>query len=207
MTTLSSLASTSSISTSTELHDAIASWANRGDLSSRLPQFVDLAEAKFNRRLRVRPMEATFATVDLTNGGATLPEGFLAFKELRYAGSPGWALEPRPLQWIRDQPAEATAPFYYAVADTEVICAPQVGSIAGTYYSAIPALRDNETNWLLLESPDLYLFACLEQVALYVRDKTLMDVAAAQTESLLQQIQGADNANAIGGGPLTVRAR
>ena len=44
------------ISTKAELHTAVANWLNRSDLTDRIPEFISLAEAGFNRNLRVRDM-------------------------------------------------------------------------------------------------------------------------------------------------------
>jgi hypothetical protein len=194
-----------SISTASELQSAVANWSNRTDLADRFGEFVALFEAKANRRLRVRAMEAAFDSVALVSGAATLPASFLAFKELRYDGSPSWALEPRPLQWVRDQSDQATPARYYAVTDTQVVCWPQDGSVKGTYYKQIPSLTANSTNWLLTTHPGVYLFGCLEQVAFYLRDQQMLQNASTQLETLLDQVQGADNANALNGGPLQVR--
>jgi hypothetical protein len=195
------------ISTSTELRTALVNWLNRPDLAARCSDIIALVEARLNRTLRVRAMEATLASTALTDGAVTLPDGFLAFKELRYDSAEGYTLEPRPLEWIRSQPTQATAPLYFAVSGSEVLCWPTSGSVTGTYYTAIPSLNDNESNWLLTSHPDLYLFACLAEAGMYVRDAALMQSAGARAQALLEEVQGADNANAIGGGPLTVRAR
>ncbi len=40
------------ISTYAELQTATANWLDRTDLSSRIPEFIDLAEATFNRTIR-----------------------------------------------------------------------------------------------------------------------------------------------------------
>ena len=42
------------ISTKSELHTAVTNWLNRSDLTSRIPEFITLAEASFNRNLRTR---------------------------------------------------------------------------------------------------------------------------------------------------------
>ena len=40
------------ITTYAELKTAIANWLNREDLTSVIPDFISLAEADFNRKLR-----------------------------------------------------------------------------------------------------------------------------------------------------------
>ena len=46
-----------------ELKTAIANWLERGDLTSRIPEFVQLAEDRIGRELRVRAMEASINIV------------------------------------------------------------------------------------------------------------------------------------------------
>lgn len=198
-----------SLATYSDLQTAVASWCHNDDpaFTALVPDFIRLAEARFNRALRVRAMEATLATTALASGAASLPVSFLAFKELRYDGSPRYALEPRPLEWIRNQPDEATAPKYFAVSGTQVVCWPQSGSVKGTYYTSIPALASSSTNWLLTAHPDLYLFAALVESALFTQDDARIPLWAEKAARLLESVQADDNANAINGGPLQIRPR
>lgn len=195
------------ITTSDELKTAIANWLHRDNLTARLDEFIALAEARFNRTLRVRGMEASLISTALVDGAVSLPTAFLAFKELRFDGDPSYTLEPKPLEWLRNQPTSADRPGYFAVTDTQVICWPTSGSIQGTYYRSLPSLVSNSTNWLLTKHPDLYLFTTLEEAAFYLRDDKLGQMSAMKAQALLDQVQGSDNANALNGGPLTVRAR
>lgn len=202
-----------SLSTYTELQAAVIAWSHRdGDsaFAALVPDFVRLAEARFNRVLRTRAMEATLASTALSSGAATLPDGFLAFKELRYDSDSGYTLEPRPLEWVKDRNQSGDAsdtPRYFAVSGTEVVCSGQSGSIKGTYYTEIPPLAGNDTNWLLTSHPDLYLFATLVESVLYTQDDSRIPIWAEKTAALLQAVQSSDLANSINGGPLTVRVR
>jgi hypothetical protein len=196
-----------SISTYSELQAAVAGWLHRDDLTLLIPDFIRLAEARLSRKLRTRAMLTDFPTVALVSGAASLPSGFRAFKELRYDGSPGYTLEARPLEWIRSQSDNAGRPLYFAVTSTQVICWPQSGSIRGTYYTEIPALASNSTNWLLTAHPDLYLFAALTESALYTQDDTRVPFWAEKAKALIEEVQGEDNANSVNGGPLTARVR
>ena len=42
------------IGTFAELKTATANWLDRSDLTDRIPEFIALAEARFNRVLRIR---------------------------------------------------------------------------------------------------------------------------------------------------------
>ena len=53
------------IATYTELKTSIASWLNRDDLTSVIPDFISLAEAGINRDLRhYKMIERADATLD-----------------------------------------------------------------------------------------------------------------------------------------------
>lgn len=199
------------ITTANELRTAIGAWLNRDDLSSVANDFIALAEAGFNRALRTRGMENTLAATALASGAVTLPTGFLAFKELRYDNANGHTLEPRPVEWIRNRNEQggdaADVPRYFAVTNTQVICSGQAGSIQGTYYKALDTLTSGSTNWLLASHPDLYLSAALTEGYLYLNDPQRAVMWRERASALLQEIQSADNANAMNGGPLTIRAR
>ena len=55
------------INTYSTLQTAVANWLDRNDLTDRVPEFISLAEATFNRVLRLRAMETTVA--DATPSG------------------------------------------------------------------------------------------------------------------------------------------
>lgn len=196
-----------SITTATELKTALANWSKRSDLTSRLDEFIALAEARINRDLRVSAMEASMTSTALSSGAVTNPTGFLAWKELRYDGSPVYTLEPRPIEWVIGQPDEASSPIYFAVTGTQTVCWPQSGSVKGTYYKALDSLTSNSSNAILTSHPDLYLFAGLEQIAVYLMDDAAEQRWGARATAIVQQINSADAGNRINGGPLVARAR
>lgn len=199
-----------SIATYSQLQTAVLGWVHReGDsaFAALVPDFIRLAEVRFNRTLRTRQQETSFASVALTNGAADLPSGFLAFKELRCDASPAYTLEPRPQEWVRNQADVSAQPLYFALTGSQVICWPQTGSIKGTYYAEIPPLASNESNWLLAAHPDLYLFATLTEAALYMQSDDRVPLWADKAASLLEQVKSIDAATQISGGPLSVRVR
>jgi hypothetical protein len=199
-----------SISTYAELLTAVANWAHRDDtgFTDRVPEFIKLAEARFNRVLRTTDMEETLASTALTSGAASLPTGFLAFKELRFDGEVDYTLQPKPLEFIRAQDNTAAGDaMYFAVTGSQVVCWPPTGPIAGTYYKTISNLQDNSTNWLLTAHPDLYLFAVLAESALYTQDDSRIPLWAEKASALLDAVQRSDDKNQFDGGVLAVRAR
>jgi hypothetical protein len=196
------------ISTADELRTAIANWTKADDLETdRLNEFIAIAEARFNRDLRVRAMLNTMSSTALTDGSASLPSGFLAFEELRYDGDFSHTLQPKSLEWIRAQESNTNEPRFFAIDGSQVICWPTSGNIEGTYYKALDSLASNSSNWLLTSHPDLYLFACLEEAAIFENDMQRGSLWGNRAAALLDQIQRDDVDNSFMGGVLAIRAR
>lgn len=195
-----------SLATYSDLQTALSNWTHRDDLTAVWPDCIRLAEARLNRKLRVRPMEADFSAT-LSSGEAALPSDFLAFKELRFDGDQNYSLQPRSLDWVKGQDSTATGdPLYFAVSGTNVVCWPRSGSVEGTYFQSIPALASNSTNWLLTAHPDLYLFASLVETALYTQDDGRIPLWASKASELLDQVQRMYDNDEHTGGSLVVRA-
>lgn len=82
------------ISTYSELQTAVANWLDRDDLTARIPEFISLAEARFNRDLRIRAMETkqTASTVADQRNYA-LPTNYLQMRNFQVNGTPIRILE------------------------------------------------------------------------------------------------------------------
>ena len=72
----------------------VADYLARTDLTSQIPDFVNLAQNRMSRDLRVRQM-LKVATTDTTGGDSTiaLPSDFLELKEIHITGNPPKNLE------------------------------------------------------------------------------------------------------------------
>ena len=78
------------IGTFAELKTAAANWLDRSDLTDRIPEFISLAEARFNRVLRVRDMEAVSTAISTSAGTREydLPTRFVQMKEFHLTTDP-----------------------------------------------------------------------------------------------------------------------
>ena len=68
------------LDTYTNLKTAIANFLARDDLTSEIDDFIDLTEADFNRRLRIRAMESVNTSFTIDAATESLPTGFLQVK-------------------------------------------------------------------------------------------------------------------------------
>lgn len=203
------------ITTANELRTAVQNWCNDASggivTTDRMNEFIVIAEAMFNRTIRTKGMEATMSPTALDDvGTATLPTGFLAWKELRYDGDPDYTLQPRSLEYITGFGTANTDPArYFAINSTSVLCRPVGGSIRGTYYKALTSLSGLTTtgNWLLTSHPDLYLAAVLTEAHIFLNDDPKTQMWRQRTIALLDELMRSDERDDFDGGILTIRAR
>lgn len=161
------------LSTYAELTAAVGAWSfNRTDLPAA--DLVALGEARLNRDLRLRAMEAE-AALTATPGGRTmpLPAGFQAPLALWREDGAGRV----PLRRVTGPIAVSAAegfPDYWTI-EGEAIAFERPSEAADAYglrYLKRFALSDAEPqNWLLGAHPDAYLAAALVEAALWAADE------------------------------------
>jgi hypothetical protein len=155
----------------TTLQTTVAAWMHRNDLAAQIPTFIEMAEARMNRELRLADMEAE-TTGTATAGVAALPADFLALRSLASNGKPLLYLTPQEFQRFVGASFVGTSPVF-TIRDGSLVFQPG-GAVPYSllYYAKIPALATATTNWLLDASPDAYIHATLAQARLYVKDPT-----------------------------------
>ena len=166
------------LATYSDLQASIADYLNRADLTTVIPDFITLAEAKFNRELRLPQMIAR-VTATPTAEFDSLPSDFLQlYKMERSYDSPMGELIYVPPQEASNLVAEninATLRYYTIIGNT-IQTIPAATSTSTdilklVYYAQIPALTGTNTaNWLLTKSPDLYLYSSLLEASPYLKD-------------------------------------
>ena len=163
------------LSTYSDLKAAVASWLNREDLTSQIPDFITLAEARFNRELRVNAMTSRVVASSSTDYVA-LPDDWLQHISV-VVTSPATtysALEYITVEQYNDLRKDGLTGVsrYYTIIDSNILLLPAPESsitLEIVYYKKIAALSDsNTTNWLLTRSPDLYLYCSLMQAEAYL---------------------------------------
>jgi hypothetical protein len=195
-----------SISTYSELKAAIASWIHRGDLTTTIPDFITLAEAKFNRRLRTKDMEAALAASTITAGVVAKPSDFLAFKALWNTDEAKTPVEQKSLEYVVSHHTANSVAQYVAWNSTNFHFNSDSGEVQGVYYEEIDALSDSSTtNWLLTSEPGLYLAGALAEAFLYMKDENRMALWEAKANALIDELNGVSQRNEFAGNSLVVR--
>ena len=145
------------------------------DVELWAPLMVQLGEAKINRELRLRDHLATISTVnpdETTISEYLLPSDANEIYTFRtYADNASY--EYRPVD-------EYFRPIEYHNTDVDGIWTldgrilrftPAVTGIVVRYYKSLPYLGIGESNWLLLRSPGLYLYAALCHLAVFSKEE------------------------------------
>lgn len=198
-----------SISSYSELQTAVTNWTARADLATRSPEFITLAEAEFNRELRVLQMEVVNQNFPIGGEYMPVPSGFLAVRDIYLNTSPRRALTVMGDDVQTTLYASGTGiPKYYSIAGMNFRFSPiPAGTYSATlrYYQTISPLAANTTNWLLASYPDVYLFGALMQASAFVMDDQATAKWASGYERALKSLKDSDSRNKWGGSGMAVR--
>ncbi len=199
----------------TNLKTAIANFLARDDLTSEIDDFIDLTEADFNRRLRVRSMETVDSSFTVDTETEALPTGFLQARSFILTSA------------TPDQTLELTTVFHQAnTAGFERSGVPRMYSIEGsnfrfspipdstytarlTFYKAFDSIDGTTTtNHILTNHPDVYLYGALYFASTFIRgmDQATVIQFKTQYEAALKQVEDADEKDKYNGSPLIQRS-
>jgi len=195
------------------LKTAIADTLNRQDLTSVIPQFVTLAQAQFNRRIRsFRQITRGSLTIDAQF--EALPADWLETIRITMDASPIRVLTQISMDDLTryrtaiDNTTDAPVYFAHNGTDIELFPTPSTSYTAEiTYYARMTALSaDGDTNWLLTNHPDVYLYGSLVHTAPYLKDDARIVIWSGLLDQALDQIEN-ESAAARFGSPLRMRMR
>lgn len=158
-----------SISNYGELKTAVENWLKASDLTSRIPEFITIAESMISQDVRVRDMvtRTTFTmSSEYTDISANLPR-FLEMRNLQLNTSP-----TRRLRYVTPEQIDTLyasngsgKPQVYTIIGDEIQAKPIADSsytAEAAYYQRYAAFSsDSDENWLLTNHPQIYLYASL----------------------------------------------
>ena len=205
------------ISTKAELKTAVANWLNRSDLTDRIPEFIALAEASFNRNLRTRDMLVR-STASISSQYISLPTDFLEMSNIEITStSPPKRLvyisQDRSDDYREQKNDKAGKPNYWTIEGDAIQLLPTPDAtytVQLNYFQTIPALSglaDSANNWLLSAHPDVYLFATLMQASPYLMDQEKTQIWDGLLARSMQELQMADEKSVYAGGTLNMRPK
>lgn len=202
-----------SITNYSELQTAIANWTKRADQTALIPDFIMLAESKFNRILRTRNQE-TSATITPSAGVGALPSDFLQFRRVYIDTTPAFELEYLPPEQFYLKFPKANYWFgpisrYFTIEGGNIILSQTAtqNDLKVLYHAKIPALTaSNTTNWLLTAHPDIYLCASLAEANDNMKNEAEVTKWTAKTQALLNDLMASDKHGKYSGSAMRVVA-
>ena len=200
------------ISTFAELKTATANWLDRSDLTDRIPEFIALAEARFNRNLRIRDMETVSTAISTVAGTREydLPTGFVQMKEFHLTTDPLTPLAyitPEMMSRIWAGSTKDKPEVFTIIAD-KVRLGPNPDAVYTTsmlYYKTFTALSaSNTTSEMLTNNPDVYLYGTLLEAEPFLMNDARVPMWLAAFEKAVNDIQNQDNRDRHSGSAMRV---
>jgi len=199
------------ISNYTELKTAVANWLDRDDLTDRIPEFIALAEARFNRVLRLRSME-TKETASTVAGqrNLALPTSYIQMRNFQVNTSPLTTLSyVTPEIYDRVWGGSTTGtPKFYTILANEVSFGPipaSVQEVEMLFYKKFDNLSvTTTTNWLITNAPDIYLYGTMLEAEPFIMNDERVPLWAQALQQGISDLQEQDNKDRHSGSALRV---
>lgn len=178
-----------SISNYSDLVTAVARASFRSDLSSDIPNFIQLCESRMQIRLKLVDFEST-GTLTVTSGSASLPADYKGMRNVYWDGDFDRALQYITPDRYSSLVLTADLPNFYTIIGTSIKFVTTLDGTAYTNYKAkfTPLSVSNATNAIITNYPDAYMHGVMEQLYIFTRDTANAAVRQAAFESALSNI-------------------
>jgi len=182
----------------TELKASLAEWLNRSDLTSKIPEFIALAERRFNRII-VTPERESTATASLSGEALGLPTDFWQLRSIHLTTDPRQPLMQVSPSVLRSEYADQTTgkPRAFAIEDGQFIFGPSPDTtytVKISYVAGIPPLNGSTaTNWLLEKHPDIYIYGSLLAAEAYLWNDARLGVWKSAMDEAIAELADAGN--------------
>lgn len=197
------------IGTYDDLVAKVADWLDRDDLTSRIPDFISILEARLNRLLRT-VLQGTSNTLWTVAGEFfALPADFRKLRSAKTYGPPHrriYEVAPSALPAC----SQSDAAIAYSIEGRMLRFSPIPSTenpltLDVNYWKRIAPLgTDQPVNWVLTEHPDIYVWGTLHQAAIYIRDPEAIDACGALLDQAIGELRQMSR-NDQWGGPLAPR--
>lgn len=166
------------INTYSLLKQALQNWSHRTDINDIIDDVIHLAENDIDKRLLLRTNEQrATATMPTTDRFLVLPAGFLKMRRLTLInGSLNYEISYKAPEQMRVNNTAGKPRYYTITSEIEFDRVPDSAyTLEMSYFAKTTALTStNTTNDVLTDYPDLYLYGCLLQIAMWEKDTESM---------------------------------
>ena len=203
------------LSTYTELKSTIANWLNRSDLTSEIAEdFIVLAEADFNSKLRIRQMHSQ-TTITIDSETESTPTGFLQVRDFyilsnndKYAMN---YISPAQMDSIKGTSMSGLPVAYTILGSTFRFTPRPADSYSGilNFYKKFDALSvSNPSNYILTDHPAIYLYGSLFHASNFLGgiDPNQSQQWSQMYQTALERAELNDREDQFSGSPLQIRS-
>jgi hypothetical protein len=200
-----------SITNYSDLQSTIASYLARTDLTAQIPDFIQLAETRLRRELRLRQMlKVVTTTTTADDGTVELPSDFLQMRDLHINTNPIQVVEYiSPSNFYRNTWSTSVGlPRQYTILAQEFQFAPAPDTnytLQMMYYAAPPYLSNtNPSNVFLANCPDLLLYGALGEAEPYLMNDARLATWAQMYDRGLAALTVSDDQGEYSGSPISI---
>lgn len=188
------------LTTYTELKAAVASWLNRDDLTTQIPDFITLCEARLKRTLRTRHTSILQATLSAGDTSLALPSGLTEILSISTSDAVNnsrvlTTLSYPQLMEKRRFHTTAGVPVWCAVVGETVEFAPAPDddyTVNIEVEGPLVALSDSApSNWILDDYPDVYLYGALAESAPFLREDERVPLWNGRFQAAIDELEAA----------------
>tara|TARA_R110000850_G_scaffold127421_5_gene246469 strand:+ start:593 stop:1240 length:648 start_codon:yes stop_codon:yes gene_type:complete len=197
-----------------DLRGRLRAWSNRKDLPDELlSDFINIAQARLNRLLRIPPLEADAILTPSAKGSVRVPRDFLEMIAAWYTDAQGRrvSLDRKDIAYTQELSSGGnSSPQFFARQGFDLQLSPvpldvTSNSVELYYYASIqPLIENTDVNWFTEDAPEVLLYGALAELSLYLRD----EIGAGQWEAKFQnhsrEIQNIEDTAMWSGGTLAI---
>lgn len=161
---------------------------------TQLPTIIRAAEGRIDRLCTIAPRE-TSTSVTTTSGTQTInvPTDARHIKNVRLVATNGHVLEQVSMDYLHTNYTDLSGePIVYAASNGVLHLGPVPDgayTISITYMDRLSNITEaNQSNWLLTENPDLYLYAVLYQTCVWLEDLDAAEKYRAELFSIIEEV-------------------
>jgi|TARA_R100001443_G_scaffold91832_1_gene98550 hypothetical protein len=198
------------------LKTEIANYLNRTDLTSYLDTFIELAESRIARDLRLREMETIDTSITTVSGTQSydLPTGYLEMRYVAYQTSPYTFLTflaPPDFMRVYNAGEGSGTPSHYTIIGSKIYLGMQPDAAKvlelGFFKRPTGLSAVNTTNEILTNFPDIYLYSCLAESEPFLMNDERLQVWASLYKEAVETANNSAQRGRSSGAPLNMTAR
>jgi hypothetical protein len=198
------------------LKTEIANYLNRTDLTSYLDTFIELAESRIARDLRLREMETIDTSITTVSGTQSydLPTGYLEMRYVAYQTSPYTFLTflaPPDFMRVYNAGEGSGTPSHYTIIGSKIYLGMQPDAAKvlelGFFKRPTGLSTVNTTNEILTNFPDIYLYSCLAESEPFLMNDERLQVWASLYKEAVETANNSAQRGRSSGAPLNMTAR